>query len=191
MFRGSAGPGLPIIDYRGQVANHQINQLTGFIENPGFEDDFDSERKQAFLEIYKANGMRFKRSCDELHLHRDTVSKHYETDPAFRKAMDDCEKTYIDELQAFSRDNALNNKNATIERIFHLKVLNPSKYGQSQKPNKTEITLNFSGNGLKDFVDQGKVIETDAEQTEIAQITTHLPTSTVDTTTANKADSND
>ncbi len=126
------------LNERGGIQNHQINPVTGFMENPGFIDAFDSDKKVSFLKLYRDNGLKIWNTCRSMGISVDTVNRHYRNDPVFKKAFDEVETEYLDELEGVSRINALNPK-AIIERIFQLKALKPEKYGD--KKNSGEITI--------------------------------------------------
>ena len=130
--------------YNDNVPNHVVNSQTGFIESNGFASSFDSERKLAFLQNYKNNGLRLRRACREMGLSEATVSKHLKIDPQFKKMFDDVESDYLEELQAVSKSNALNPR-SVIERIFLLKCLLPEKYGQENKISTQQININIDG----------------------------------------------
>lgn len=135
-------------DRKNAIPNHTINTQTGFIESNAYPNVFDSDRKQAFLQNYKENGLRLRRACREMGLSESTVSKHLRIDPSFKKLFDAVEEDYLEELQATSRTNALNPK-SVIERIFLLKCLLPEKYGQENKPQNQNISINFDGMKLE------------------------------------------
>ena len=143
--------------------NHMIDPHTGFMENPAFLSDFDAERKLKFLELYKANGLRLRRTSRSMGLSESTVSRHYKIDPVFKKALDDVERDYLEELEATSRENALNPK-AFVERIFLLKCLKPEKYGQENRPPITNLTINFGGDRVGDAIDKAKILDAEIEK---------------------------
>lgn len=140
---------------------HNINPETGMIETTGnYACAFDSEKKKAFLELYKKNGLAFYRTCKELSVGHSTINHHYEIDPQFKLEFDQAEKEYADELLTVSRRNALEPK-MVIERIFHLKSLFPGKYSDGQKPQGNQITINVNGDLL---IDAKKRIESMTRQ---------------------------
>lgn len=145
--------------------NHTTDAATGFLESNAYPYAFNAERKLQFLEVFKTNGLGIYRTCRVLGIKRDTVIKHYNTDPVFRKAFDEAMAEYTDDLEATSRENALNPK-SVIERIFQLKCLLPDKYGQENRPSSTQITINFDGETLKalskreDVLDVGTLTDT-------------------------------
>lgn len=128
--------------------NHVINPETGFIENPAYSSSFDSEKKIAFINLYYKNGLRIRRTCDQLGMSVDTIHRHYQIDPQFKKLFDDVKEKYLDELEGVSRLNALNPK-SVIERIFQLKCLLPEKYGQENRPINHNVTINVDGKLLE------------------------------------------
>lgn len=151
--------------------NHVVNPETGFLENPAYATQFDSVRKEAFLKNYRANGLRIRRACREMGLSEDTVGKHLHLDPLFREKFDAVEKDYLEELEATSKENALNPK-SVIERIFQLKCLIPEKYGQENKPMSLKIEVNIDGKTLEAFAKKDQILE--------AQIVASTPVKAVD-----------
>jgi hypothetical protein len=146
-----------------QTGYHVINTQTGFLENPAIAGNFDSQRKTQFLKLYRDNGIRLRRACRSMGLSEATVSHHYKIDPVFREAFDAVERDYIEELEAVSKENALNPK-SVIERIFQLKCLLPERYGQENKPQKTEIIINLGSVSVEKALEKTKIL--DAETLE-------------------------
>lgn len=148
--------------------NHVLNPETGFIENPAYPNNFDSKRKLAFLSLYKENGIRLRRTCRAMGLSDDTVNNALRYDSKFKQMFDDVEKDYLEELEATSRENALNPR-SVIERIFQLKCLLPAKYGQENRPVQQNITLNIDGKILEMVRERAQIMNatvinsTDAE----------------------------
>lgn len=143
--------------------HHNINPDTGMVETSGnFMSPFDSDRKLQFLELYKQNGIRLRRACRSMGLSESTVSHHLKIDPVFKEQFDAVERDYIEDLEATSRDNALNPKQV-IERIFQLKCLLPLKYGQSEKTQQGNVTINVNGDLL---IDAKKRIESMMRQVD-------------------------
>jgi len=140
--------------------NHIVNPETGFLENPAFVNAFDSAKKKAFLELFYKNGLRIRRTCDELGISVDTVNRHYQKDPLFKSLYDDVNARYLDELEGVSRENALNPK-SVIERIFQLKCLHPEKYGQENRPQSNTIVFNIDAETLKQVQARSKAIDTE------------------------------
>jgi len=128
--------------------NHIINPETGFLENPAYSNDFDSEKKKTFLDVFLNNGMGLYRTCRKLGMSCSTVHKHYQLDPVFREKFDEVRREYGDELEATSRVNALNPR-SVIERIFQLKAIFPEKYGDSRTSNALNITINIDDKTLE------------------------------------------
>lgn len=129
----------------GQANSARIDSETGFTENPSYITQFDAEKKQTFLAVWKANGLGLYKTCRSLGMSVSTVHHHYKTDPAFKKAFDEVRSEYSDELEAVSRSNALNPR-SVIERIFQLKSLFPDRYGDQKIQNQPNITINIDGN---------------------------------------------
>lgn len=145
--------------------NHVINTETGFLENPAYASNFDSSKKLAFLSLYKQNGLRIRRTCDELGISVDTINRHIRTDPKFKEFFDVAEQEYIEELECVSRTNALNPR-SVIERIFQLKCLKPEKYGQENKPTQMNVQINFDESVLKEIKGRMNAIDAQIISTE-------------------------
>lgn len=148
--------------------NHVINPKTGFLENPAYVNDFDSDKKIAFFKVFYDNGLRIRRTCDELGISVDTVNRHYRLDQKFKEMYDDVKERYLDELEGVSRVNALNPR-SVIERIFQLKCLLPEKYGQENKSSTVNVSISV-GNDVLDAIKKRQEI-IDVEQVEPNQIT--------------------
>jgi hypothetical protein len=155
------------------VPNHTIDPQTGFLESLGYANAFDGDKKTAFLKAFRENGLRLRRACDSLGISIDTIHRHYKLDHVFKEQFDLVEAQYIEDLESVSKVNALNPK-SVIERIFQLKCLLPDKYGQENKPSKTEITINVDGKLLQKFEDKQKVVDaqivTSTQQSEIKSV---------------------
>src|SRR3990167_1456773 len=154
---------------------HAIDATTGFLQSNGeYAHVFDAQRKTAFLRLYGSNGLRLRRTCRSMGMSESTINHHCSIDPEFRRQFDDVERDYIDELEGVSRDNALNPR-SVIERIFQLKCLLPSKYGQENRPVSTVITINLDGKILesaerhRDQIDSAVDAEIVAERAKVGQ----------------------
>ena len=138
--------------------NHTIDPETGFLESNAYSNVFDAERKLAFLDNYRNNGLRLRQSCRTMGLSESTVNKHLHTDPVFKEKFEAVEKDYLEELEATSRQNALNPR-SVIERIFQLKCLLPDKYGQENRPASTQITINLDGKSLENMLKRAEIVD--------------------------------
>lgn len=138
--------------------NHTVDPQTGFLESTAYPSAFDAQRKQLFLQVFKSNGLGLYRTCQKLGLAHNTVTKHYHNDPAFKKAYDDAMTEYADELEAVSRENALNPR-SVIERIFQLKALVPGKYNDQRIQSHVEVSINVDGELLKMVRERERVID--------------------------------
>lgn len=151
--------------------NHVINQETGYVENPAYINQFDSERKEQFLSLYKSNGIRLRRACREMGLSEATVSRHLHTDPLFKEKFEEVERDYIEDLESVSRVNALNPR-SVIERIFQLKCILPNKYGQENKPQSLNVTISLDPNMLNNAANRLQSIDAEiisSTQAEVAK----------------------
>lgn len=142
-------------------ANHIVNPETGFLENPAYPSDFDSERKLQFLKAYKENHLGFYKTCRQLGLSHSTVNRHYHVDPVFKREFDHAQQIYTDDLEVVSRENAMNPK-SVIERIFQLKSLKPEKYADQRREMPLTISINVDSALLSKVVERSKVL--DAEE---------------------------
>jgi len=142
--------------------NHTVDPKTGFVESKAYPYAFDAEKKALFLKMYREKGRGIYGTCELLGISRNTVIKHYQTDPVFKQAYDDLEAEYASKLEAISRQNALKSK-SVIERIFQLKSL--SKKGLTQgkydenSVSAPHITLNIDANLLSKIRDREKLID--------------------------------
>lgn len=151
--------------------NHVINPQTGFLENPAYAHDFDSEKKQLFLRTYLDAGMGLYRTCRKLGMSCSTVHKHYQIDPVFKEQFDEIKREYGDELEATSRQNALNPK-SVIERIFQLKALFPEKYGDRRESSAQTINITIDSELLKQVYNRSNTIEAEIISTQQAEMKT-------------------
>lgn len=140
------------------IPNHTIDPATGFIESNGFLQAFDSDKKQAFLTLYRQNGLKFWRTCAELGVKGDTVHKHASIDPEFKLAIEHVKREFYDELEGISRENALNPR-SVIERIFQLKAAFPDKYGDNKRESAMQININFDGKALELVKKRSEIID--------------------------------
>lgn len=159
--------------------NHTVDPATGFLESNGFIDAFNAEKKLNFLKTYKAYGLSLYKACEALHIKDETITKHLRKDEAFHKAFRDAERDYADELEGVSRINALNPK-SVIERIFQLKSLFPSKYGDNKQASTMNVTLSIDGKTLDLMAKRSQVIDAEVinstpEIDDIAQRLGTLP----------------
>ena len=142
---------------RGHVMNHQINPATGFLENPGYAFDFDSERKQAFIDEYRRSGLRFRQTCKNLGISPHTIHKHTRIDQAFKNALDEALADYAEHLESSQMEFALDKKNF-MDRAMQLRRLYPEKYAL-EKTLKTDFTITLNTGNAASLVDQTKTID--------------------------------
>jgi len=138
--------------------NHTIDVETGFIESKGYLKAFDASRKKQFLDIFRNNGLGLYRTCKMLDLAPSTVNKHYQIDPAFKAAFDEARIEYGDELEATSRQNALNPK-SVIERIFQLKSFFPEKYSDQKNQSTAQVNISIDASLLQNISKRQTVLE--------------------------------
>lgn len=127
------------------IANHQIDEETGFLVNPGFADAFDATRKLAFIQALRANDFKFTKTCQELGVSSHTIIKHRRIDKVFDDKIKEAIQDYADSLEWFSRSQAFEPR-ATLERIFQLRALKPEIYARDVNRN-TPQSINITVTG--------------------------------------------
>ena len=152
-------------------AYHSIDPITGFLATTGnYPAAFDGEKKKAFLEVYKAESLGIRKACRRLGISTATIGHHLQIDPEFKDAFDNAEREYIEDLECTSRINALNPK-SVIERIFQLKCLLPSKYGQENKQQEVKVNLTINGDLLIDAKRRSEIVDVSiARETDKARL---------------------
>lgn len=122
-----------------------IDPSSGFLESTGnYATVFDAERKAQFLEVYKANGLRFKKTCALLGLSQHTINKHIEQDQVFADAFNEVQRVYAEDLQCTSMEIALTPR-GFMDRIAQLRRLFPGKYAPAENNGQTKIELHIDG----------------------------------------------
>lgn len=149
--------------------NHTIDPETGFLESNAYASAFDAARKQQFLEVFQSNGLGLYRTCSKLGISHHTINKHYHNDPVFKKAYDEALERYSDELEATSRENALNPR-SVIERIFQLKALRPDKYADQRQVGNVVVNISVDENLLKSIKARSEVIDIEPVAQEAIEI---------------------
>ena len=142
-------------------ANHVINPITGYLENPAYSYDFDSERKIQFLKSFIENGCSIYKTCNSTGVHHSSVNKHYQIDAKFREEIDQAREIYRETLDGISKINAMNPK-SVIERIFQLKSLYPEKYADQKNSGNTVVNLTLDLDAINASRKRSTVI--DAEE---------------------------
>lgn len=138
--------------------NHTIDPATGFLESNNYIQAFDASRKVAFLNLLRANSLGLYKTCKQLGLSHHTVNKHYHQDAEFKRQYDDLETEYASDLEAVSRQNALNPR-SVIERIFQLKALLPNKYADQKSLLPSQITINIDGKLIEQARERTKILD--------------------------------
>lgn len=140
---------------------HQVDPATGFIETTGnYATAFTPERKQQFLSVYVASGLRFKHTCKQLGLSDHTINHHITIDPEFKKAVEECHAEYAEELEARQRNFALEPKHF-MDRAMQLRCLLPGKYArdENRSTNQNNITININAEALAREKERANAIE--------------------------------
>lgn len=129
------------------VHNNTIDHETGMIQSLGHDDTFDATRKQAFVHALRDNAFRFELTCKQFGVSPHTVYKHKRIDKAFEELLRSAIDDYTNTLEWTSREQALTNPKATLERIFQLRALRPEVYARDQlrDASTSNIVLNISG----------------------------------------------
>lgn len=144
---------------RESIPNHTQDNETGYLESNGFSLAFDAQKKTEFLKLYKANGLRYWKTCEQLGVKGETVNKHLRIDPVFQHDMEKLEAEYVDNLEAMSRDIAMTPK-GVIDRMCQLKALLPGKYGGHENRNHgPQVIINLDGKFLEDMRKREQIIE--------------------------------
>ncbi len=138
--------------------NRTVDQATGFLESKAYISAFDADRKQAFLTLLRSNSLGLYKTCAQLALSVATVNKHYQLDPVFKQAYDDLEIEYASDLEAVSRQNAMNPK-SVIERIFQLKALLPGKYSDAKRESGLVVNISIDPEVIKQAAQRAKIVD--------------------------------
>lgn len=145
--------------------NRTIDTETGLLESKAYPMSFDADRKKQFLEVFKSSGLGLYRTCAKLGLSHHTVNKHYQIDPVFKQLYDEAMQEYTDELEATSRENALNPR-SVIERIFQLKALRPEKYADRRDSSNINVSINIDQSMLEQIKRRQEVIDIEPVSTD-------------------------
>ncbi len=138
--------------------NHTVDQATGFLESNGWLSAFDATRKTAFLSLLRTNSLGLYKTCAQMGLSVHTVNKHYQLDPEFKKAYDELEIEYTSDLEAVSRQNAMNPK-SVIERIFQLKSLLPAKYADGKRESGLVVNISIDPEVIRKAAERSQIVE--------------------------------
>ena len=142
-----------------RIPYRTINPETGFLESNAIPDTFDSTRKLAFLQSLRSNDFKFEITCKEFGVSPHTVYKHRRIDPEFNKAVLAAIEDYADNLEWFSRSQAMQPR-ATLERIFQLRALKPQVYArENMRDAGTTVTLNITGFSTEKLKARQQVID--------------------------------
>lgn len=130
---------------------HQVDPSSGFLQTTGnYAEAFTPERKQQFLDVYIASGLRFLTTCKKLGLSDHTINHHIDIDPEFKRRFNEAQAEYAEELEAKQRNYALEPKQF-MDRAMQLRALLPGKYAREQNYGSNQaITINLNGNLLID-----------------------------------------
>lgn len=130
----------------GQISSFSADPATGFLETTQghYVTAFDADRKSQFIQVYKANGLRFKKTCKLLGISEHTINKHTESDKAFANALAEVRREYAEDLECTSMDIALTPK-GFMDRIAQLRRFFPGRYAPSENAGQTKIELHIDG----------------------------------------------
>lgn len=162
-----------------------VDPSSGFLESTGnFANAFDSERKAQFLEVYKANGLRFKKTCKLLGISEHTINHHHAVDHVFRSAFDEVQREYAEDLQCTSMEIALTPK-GFMDRIAQLRRLFPGKYAPAENTGQTKIELHIDGDVMiskknLETMETTIVGEIESDSMAAPAIMPHTPPQTLD-----------
>jgi len=146
-----------------QVAEtyHSWDANSGMIQTTGnYATAFTPERKQQFIDVYVASGLRFKHTCKKMGISDHTVHHHISIDPEFKKRIDEAQAEYAEELEARQRNFALEPKHF-MDRAMQLRCLLPGKYARDENRNgqNQPITINVNGDLLIDAKKRSEVLD--------------------------------
>ena len=139
---------------------HEVDQATGMVQTTGnYATAFTPDRKEQFLSVYVASGLRFKHTCKQLGISDHTVHHHVSIDPEFKKRLEDAQAEYAEDLEADQRNFARDKKNF-MDRAMQLRYLFPKKYARDEKSTTNQpIQININGNLLIDAKSREEMIE--------------------------------
>lgn len=156
---------------------HEVDPATGFLQTKGpYAVAFTAERKKQFLDVYRANGLMMRKTCNQLGLSGHTINHHLSIDPEFKKALVDAQAEYAEELEAKQRSYALDPKHF-MDRAMQLRYLLPERYAQDQKQQTSSVVINIQGDLVidakkrADLIDAEIVREAEVAKTQTASIT--------------------
>lgn len=160
---------------------HATDPETGMIQTTGnYPTALTPERKQQFLDIYVANGLRFRTTCKQLGISHHTITHHLDIDKEFKKRFNDAQTEYAEELEARQRNYALEPKQF-MDRAMQLRALLPEKYAREQNLGSGQaIQINVSGNFVieakkrDEMIDAEIVKELKCESDNIMAETLHI-----------------
>jgi hypothetical protein len=159
--------------------NHITNPETGFLENPAYVNAFDSAKKKLFLELYEQMDTDLYGVCEKMGIRYETVNKHYQLDPKFKRLFDEAEFRYAHKLQAVGRKNALNPR-SVVERIWIQKSLSYlpgfEKYSEQKNLGNVQINVNIDSNQISDAINRLNTVDAELVSTQehdVKPIDTH------------------
>ena len=140
---------------------HEVDPASGFLQTTGnYAEAFTPERKENFLSVYKASGLRFLSTCKQLGLSNHTLNHHISIDPEFKAKFQKVQEEYAEELEAKQRAFALDQKNF-MDRAMQLRALLPGKYARDERINaQPTVQININGNLMIDTKSRDESIET-------------------------------
>lgn len=108
------------------------------------------EEKELFLDILRKNGGYLTLAAAEFGCSPDTLERRRIEDPEFAYACTTIKRHYeqqvLTNIEKFSREVALSDKQKTTERAIHLNALDPAKYRPRQSgQGNVAIQINFGG----------------------------------------------
>lgn len=127
---------------------HNVDPATGYLQAKGnYAEAFTPERKQQWLDVYKASGLRFLSTCKSLGISDHTINHHIEIDQEFKAKFKEVQAEYAEELEALQRDFA-KDKKQFMDRAMQLRALLPGKYARDERRDDVAVTINISNEAL-------------------------------------------
>ena len=122
---------------------HSVETKSGFLQaDIHYVYAFDADKKQRFLDVFRANGLKCKAACKALGISFHTLQKHYALDPVFKERFEDVQQEVADDIQAKSIAVALTDR-GFMDRAMQLRRLRPEQYAPEQKNLNGEINISI------------------------------------------------
>ena len=139
-----------------QYSALSVDESTGFLESKR-ADAFNAQDKVQFVEYYK-KGIPIYKVCAILNMDRYTFSSHYQGDPVFKRAIDDCHHSNCDELEKIVYQNA-RRKQGVQDRHAYLRAYRPERWAPKYESEQNTITINLNGDNLQASLSRAQTLD--------------------------------